>query len=189
MPFIISCHFMKLFELNFIEYKEKKQYMKWNYRKDFKYQDLAPLFKAELWQPKQWASLFQEARAKLCRVDVWVEFYGTLIQKTKLLTEMNNLVRIYKPDLLWSDRDDYADSAHWKDKQFLSWLFNERWHLAPETNEIICQWPSRAQLQLGSDQSTADTEVSMLRYEREPFEVTPDGSEGTLISSAPCYHD
>ena len=35
-----------------------------NYGKDFKYQDFAPMFKAELWQPDDWAKLFKRAGAK-----------------------------------------------------------------------------------------------------------------------------
>lgn len=41
----------------------RKFHEKW-YGKDFKYQDFAPMFRAELWQPDQWAKIFKQAGAK-----------------------------------------------------------------------------------------------------------------------------
>jgi alpha-L-fucosidase len=35
-----------------------------NFGKDFEYRDFAPMFKAELWQPDDWAELFERAGAK-----------------------------------------------------------------------------------------------------------------------------
>lgn len=35
-----------------------------NYGKDFEYRDFAPLFKAELWNPDEWAKMFKNAGAK-----------------------------------------------------------------------------------------------------------------------------
>ena len=40
------------------------EFMERNYLADFTYPDFAPSFKAELFDPKQWADLFEKAGAK-----------------------------------------------------------------------------------------------------------------------------
>ena len=42
----------------------RENFVKKNYGKDFTYRDFAPLFKAELFNPDDWAKLFEEAGAK-----------------------------------------------------------------------------------------------------------------------------
>ncbi len=42
----------------------RTNFMKKNYGKDFTYRDFAPLFKAELFNPDEWADLFEKAGAK-----------------------------------------------------------------------------------------------------------------------------
>ena len=43
---------------------EYVQFMKENYPPNFEYPDFAPMFKAELFDPKAWAELFMKAGAK-----------------------------------------------------------------------------------------------------------------------------
>jgi len=45
-------------------YKDYVDFMNNNYRPNFTYADFAPMFTAELWNPDQWADLFQAAGAK-----------------------------------------------------------------------------------------------------------------------------
>ena len=43
------------------------QFMEKNYPPDFEYPDFAPMFKVELFDPNQWAKLFQDSGAKLVK--------------------------------------------------------------------------------------------------------------------------
>ena len=43
---------------------EYVDFMKKNYAPNFEYQDFAPMFKAELWDPVKWAELFKHSGAK-----------------------------------------------------------------------------------------------------------------------------
>lgn len=46
-------------------------FMKEKYGPKFKYSDFAPMFKAELFDPKEWAQLFAEAGAKYGLMIIW----------------------------------------------------------------------------------------------------------------------
>lgn len=53
---------------------EYVDFMKKNYPPNFEYQDFAPMFKAELWDPAKWAELFKHSGAKFVidyQVFVW----------------------------------------------------------------------------------------------------------------------
>ena len=41
--------------------------------------------------------------------------------------QLYDLVNAYKPDYLWTDGDWEAKDSYWKSKEFLTWLFNERY--------------------------------------------------------------
>ena len=41
--------------------------------------------------------------------------------------QLYDLVNTYKPDYLWTDGDWEAEASYWKSKEFLTWLFNERY--------------------------------------------------------------
>jgi len=43
---------------------EYVEFMEKNYAPNFEYQDFAPMFKAELWDPSKWATLFKHSGAK-----------------------------------------------------------------------------------------------------------------------------
>lgn len=43
---------------------DRKDFQERIYGKDFKYEDFAPMFKAELWDPDEWAELFKNSGAK-----------------------------------------------------------------------------------------------------------------------------
>ena len=62
VPSYGSEHFWELWKA-----KKKPEYvdfMKKNYPPNFEYQDFAPMFKAELWDPAKWAALFKHSGAK-----------------------------------------------------------------------------------------------------------------------------
>ena len=43
---------------------DRKDFQERIYGKDFQYEDFAPMWKAELWDPDEWAELFQKSGAK-----------------------------------------------------------------------------------------------------------------------------
>lgn len=51
----------------------------------------------------------------------------------KIIPEMKELIKLYKPEVLWSDGDWEATEAYWKSKEFLAWLYNE----SPVKNTVL----------------------------------------------------
>ncbi|CAG2167824.1 unnamed protein product, partial [Oppiella nova] len=45
--------------------------------------------------------------------------------KTKTRPELEELVKTYKPDVIWSDGDAGAPPEYWQTQQFLAWLYND----------------------------------------------------------------
>lgn len=40
--------------------------------------------------------------------------------------QLLEIVKAYKPDVVWSDGDWERTDDYWKAKEFLTWLYNER---------------------------------------------------------------
>uniref|UniRef100_A0A914Q5V9 alpha-L-fucosidase n=1 Tax=Panagrolaimus davidi TaxID=227884 RepID=A0A914Q5V9_9BILA len=46
---------------------------------------------------------------------------------------MEELVNLYKPDVIWSDGDWDKTDVYWKSKEFLAWLYND----SPIKDQIV----------------------------------------------------
>ncbi|WP_027126168.1 alpha-L-fucosidase [Gelidibacter mesophilus] len=154
------------------------------YGEDYSYYDFGKEFKADLFEPDQWASLFKESGARYViltskhhdgfalwpseeandrgfpwnskEVGARKDLLGELSESVKsaglkmgyyyslyewyhpwwqndkerfvnehFLPQIKDLVKTYKPDVLWGDGEWDITSDDWKSKQFLAWLFNE----------------------------------------------------------------
>ena len=60
---------------------------------------------------------------------LWYELYTfcCVIIQYKSLPELYELVNMYKPDIVCSDTADGASDTYWQSKQFLAWLYNDRY--------------------------------------------------------------
>lgn len=41
-----------------------------------------------------------------------------------MIPELQELVELYKPDIVWADGDWEAEDSYWQSKEFLNWLYN-----------------------------------------------------------------
>ena len=42
------------------------------------------------------------------------------------MPELYDLVKKYKPEIVWSDGDWEIEDSYWKSREFISWLYNSR---------------------------------------------------------------
>ena len=163
------------------------------YGKNFEFKDFAPMFKAELWNPDEWAELIEKAGAKYIvfttkhhsgytmwpsreaeqtygenynpvkvgpkrdivgdiatamrkkniKVGLYYslyEWYHPLWQSDKqrfvaehMFPQFKDLVRSYRPDIIWSDGEWEMSWEKWRSPELLAWLFNN----APNEKDLV----------------------------------------------------
>ena len=111
------------------------------YGKDFKYEDFIPMWKAENWDPKQWAEIFKEAGAEY--VVLTTKHHDGFCLFPSKYTHFNSVEmgpkRNITGELTEAVRDDYAPSVFWNDigwptqsEEMMPYFFAHYYNKVPE---------------------------------------------------------
>lgn len=57
--------------------------------------------------------------------DKYHAFFEQTYVQNKMWPELQEIIRLYRPEIIWSDGDWEAPDGYWKAKEFLTWLYNE----------------------------------------------------------------
>ncbi|XP_017462615.1 PREDICTED: tissue alpha-L-fucosidase-like, partial [Rhagoletis zephyria] len=81
-------------------------------------------------------------------------FKTTDFVSKKIRPEMEEVVKMYKPSVIWSDGDWEASDAYWNSTDFLAWLYNE----SPVKDEVVVndRWGSGTSCKHGGFFNCAD---------------------------------
>ena len=52
---------------------------------------------------------------------------GFFFLQDVMVPQIYDLVNTYRPEYIWSDGDWEAPDTYWKSKEFLAWLYNDRY--------------------------------------------------------------
>jgi len=56
-----------------------------------------------------------------------------------MIPQLQEIIIGYHPELIWSDGDWTANDTYWNSKEFLAWLYNDRYNSASTSTTIITQ--------------------------------------------------
>ena len=70
---------------------------------------------------------FRKAVVVLQNVCCFVRLRLFFLLQDVMVPQIYDLVNTYRPEYIWSDGDWEAPDTYWKSKEFLAWLYNDRY--------------------------------------------------------------